>query len=105
MRPFPSLAPPSHRILECADERILVTGEREQKSEHSDDRFYRFERRYGTFTRTIALPQGVSEDLVKAEYSDGVLEVRVPKPEQSKPRRIQVGSGPQAALEGEAKKK
>ncbi len=91
--------------VELQDGALTVTAEREQKSEHSDDRFYRFERRYGTFTRTIALPQGVSEDSVKADYKDGVLEVRVPKPEQAKPRRIQIGSGAQATLEGEATKK
>src|SRR5712691_2400397 len=70
--------------VELRDGAMTVKEEREKKEEHRDDRFYRFERRYGTFTRTIALPQGVSEDSVKAEYKDGVLEVRVPKPEQSK---------------------
>ena len=91
--------------VELEDGVLTVSAEREQRSEHSDDRFYRFERRYGTFARTIALPQGVTEEAIKADYKDGVLEVRVAKPEQQKPRRIQLGSGAKATLEGEATKK
>ncbi len=69
-----------------------------------EDRFYRFERRFGTFSRTIGLPQGVSEDSIHAEYHDGVLELHVKKPEQPKPRRIQVGTGSKATIEGKAEK-
>ena len=91
--------------VELEDGALTVTAEREHTNEHSDDRFYRFERRYGTFARTIALPQGVTEDSIHADYKNGVLEIRVPKPEQTKPRRIQIGSGPKATLEGEATEK
>jgi HSP20 family protein len=87
--------------VEAQDGSLTVTAERDRTNEHSDDRFYRFERRHGTFTRTIGLPQGVSEDSIKADYKNGVLEVRVAKPEQAKPRRIQVGSGSHATIEGE----
>jgi HSP20 family protein len=91
--------------VEVEDGSLSVTAERQRTNERSDDRFYRFERRYGTFTRTIGLPQGVSEDGVKAEYQNGVLEIHVAKPEQAKPRRIQVGGAPQATIEGEASQK
>ena len=91
--------------IEAQDGSLTVTGERMRTSETSDDRFYRFERRYGTFTRTIGLPQGVSEDAIQASYDSGVLEIHVPKPEQAKPRRIQVGNGSKATIEGEATKK
>jgi HSP20 family protein len=91
--------------VELEDGSLTVSAERERQHEVSDDRFYRFERRYGTFSRTIGLPQGVDESGIRAEYKDGVLEVHVAKPEQPKPRRIQVGSGAQATLEGEATKK
>jgi HSP20 family protein len=91
--------------VELEDGSLTVSAERERQHEVSDDRFYRFERRYGTFSRTIGLPQGVDESGIRAEYEDGVLEVHVAKPEQPKPRRIQVGSGAQATLEGEATKK
>jgi HSP20 family protein len=103
---------PSHLLLsedsisvEVADGSLTVTAERERTNEQSDDRFDRFERRHGTFARTIGLPQGVSEDAIKADYRNGVLEIHVSKPEQAKPRRIQVGSGSQATIEGEASKK
>jgi HSP20 family protein len=86
--------------VEVEDGSLTVTGERERTEKTDDDRFYRFERRFGSFTRTIGLPQGVKEDAIEADYRDGVLEIRVPKPEQAKPRRIQIGSGDQATIEG-----
>ena len=89
--------------VEFEDGALTISAERERKQEVKDEQFYRFERRYGTFARTIGLPQGVSEDSIKAEYHDGVLEVHVAKPEQPKPRRIQIGAGSKATIEGESK--
>jgi HSP20 family protein len=86
--------------VELEDGVLNVTGERERAEEVKDERFYRYERRFGTFQRAITLPQGVTEDAVKAEYRDGVLEVHVAKPEQPKPRRIPIGSSEQATIEG-----
>ncbi|HEX2504771.1 MAG TPA: Hsp20/alpha crystallin family protein [Gaiellaceae bacterium] len=86
--------------VELDDGVLTVTGERERSGEQSGDRFYRFERRFGTFTRSVTLPSGVSEDAIKADYKDGVLEVRVAKPEEPKPRRIQIGSSEQTTIEG-----
>jgi HSP20 family protein len=91
--------------VEFEDGALTVTGEREKTAEHSDERFYRFERRYGTFTRTIGLPQGVGEDSITAKVDNGVLEIHVAKPEQQKPRRIPVGGGSTKTIEGEATKK
>jgi HSP20 family protein len=94
---------PEDRIsVEVEDGALSVSGERERSTEVEGDRFYRYERRFGSFARTIGLPQGVKEDEIKADYRDGVLEIRVPKPEQVKPRRIQVGSGESATIEGTA---
>ncbi len=91
--------------VEYEDGALTVSGERERTQEASNDRFYRYERRYGTFSRTIALPQGVGEEAINADYRDGVLEIRVRKPEQPQPRRIQIGSGNQAkTIEGSSKK-
>jgi HSP20 family protein len=89
--------------VELEDNVLTVSGERERIQEHSNDRFYRFERRYGSFSRSVTLPTGVNEDSIQADYSDGVLEVRVPKPEEQKPRRIQIGS--QDAIEGKSTRK
>ena len=77
--------------VELEDGGLTVTAQRERTDEVKDERFYRFERRFGTFTRTIGVPQGVDESKIRADYHDGVLEVSVPKPEQPKPRRIQIG--------------
>jgi HSP20 family protein len=90
--------------IEFEDGSLTVSGERERTQEVSDDRLYRYERRFGSFTRTIGLPQGVDEDAIKADYRDGVLEIRVAKPEQPEPRRIQIGSGQKATIEGKSSK-
>jgi HSP20 family protein len=89
--------------VELDDTVLTVTGERERTSEHTNDRFYRFERRFGQFSRSVTLPAGVTEDEIKADYKDGVLEIRVPKPEEQKPKRIQIGS--QGAIEGKSARK
>jgi HSP20 family protein len=97
---------PEEKISVEFDEGALtVSAEREREKEVSDDRFYRFERRFGTFTRTISLPQGTTEDAINANYENGVLEVHVRKPEQPKPKRIQLGKGAQATIEGTSEKK
>ena len=86
--------------LEFEDGALTVSAERERTTELSEEKLYRFERRFGTFSRTIALPQGVNEEQIKADYHDGVLEVRIAKPEQPKPRRIQIGGGDSKTIEG-----
>ena len=91
--------------VELDDGALTITAERSRKQEEQQDRFYRFERRYGTFTRTFGVPQGVTENDVRADYKNGVLELHVTKPEQPKPKRIQVGSSEQATIEGSSSKK
>jgi HSP20 family protein len=89
--------------VELEDNVLTVSGERQRTTEHSSERFYRFERRYGTFSRSVTLPPGVKEDAINAGYKDGVLEIRVPKPEEQKPRRIKVGA--RGAIEGKSTRK
>src|SRR4029453_10554528 len=79
--------------VELEDGALTITGERQREHRTEDGKYFRFERRFGTFSRTIGLPQGVDEDAVSAKYEHGVLEVHVRKPEQPKPRKIQVGVG------------
>jgi HSP20 family protein len=80
---------PEEKIsIEVSDGTLTVSAEREKVEEVSDDRYFRFERRFGTFSRAVGLPQGVNEDKIAASYRDGVLEIRVPKPEEQKPKRI-----------------
>ena len=92
--------PEDQVAVELDDNVLTVSGQRERTSEHSNDRFYRFERRFGTFSRSVTLPAGVSEEAIEANYADGVLEIRVPKPEEQKPKRIEIGS--KGALEGKS---
>jgi HSP20 family protein len=97
---------PEDKISVELDEGALtISAERERTQEETDDRFYRYERRYGTFSRTFGVPQGVTEGDISAEYKNGVLEVHVKKAEQAKPKRIQVGSGAGATIEGKAEQK
>ena len=92
---------PEEKIAVELDDNVLtVSGERERTQETSGDRFYRYERRFGTFARSVTLPQGVNEEAINADYRNGVLEVRVPKPEEQKPKRIQVGTSSQKTIEG-----
>ena len=76
--------------LEVEDGALTVSAARERSSEVDTGKFHRFERRHGTFSRTVGLPQGVAEDAIKATYVNGVLEIAVPKPEQQKPKRIEI---------------
>ena len=81
--------------IEAEDGRLTVSASRTQPSQLDTERFYSLERRYGTFSRTVGLPQGVAEDGIAAAYENGVLTVTVPKPEQPKPKRIEI-SGEQS---------
>ena len=76
--------------IEVDDNVLTIKGERTFEERVDEERYYRVERRYGSFQRSIALPQGVKADDIRATYEDGVLEVTVPKTEAEKPRRIEV---------------
>lgn len=76
--------------IEVNDETLRISAERAKTEETNEDGFYRFERRYGTFARAVGLPQGVDQDNISARYENGVLEVRVPKPEEPKPKKIEL---------------
>jgi HSP20 family protein len=83
--------------IEVEDGALTVSATRERSAEATSEGFQRFERRYGTFSRTVGLPQGVSDDAIQASYAHGSLEIRVPKPEQTKPKRISIGVNGSAA--------
>jgi HSP20 family protein len=87
--------------IELEDNVLTVSGERKAEHEDKKEGFYRMERSFGQFRRSLTLPDGVDPDGIAATFDKGVLEVRIPKPEQRKPRRvaIQVG-GSQTAIEG-----
>ena len=87
--------------IELEDNVLTVSGERTAEHEDKKEGFYRMERSFGQFRRSLTLPDGVDADGIAATFDKGVLEVRIPKPEERKPRRvaIQVSDKP-AAIEG-----
>jgi HSP20 family protein len=87
--------------IEVKDGLLTVSGERKAEHEESKDGYHRIERAYGSFSRSLTLPQGVDADQVQADFNQGVLEVRVPKPAERKPHRVQIG----ASVDGEAQEK
>lgn len=87
--------------IEFEDNVLTVSGERKAEHEEKGEGFYRIERSSGSFTRSLTLPEGVDADSIKATFNNGVLEVRIPKPEERKPRRVAISvSGKPAAIEG-----
>jgi HSP20 family protein len=78
--------------VEVEDGTLTVSAERDRSTDVSQERYHRFERRFGSFARTVGLPQGITEDAINASYKDGVLEIHVPKPEQVKPKKIQIAT-------------
>lgn len=94
--------------IEVQDGTLKISGERKTETEGRERGFYRIERSFGSFARALTLPDGVDPDAIKAGFDRGVLEVTIPKPEERKPRRVEItpghasGNG-QPALEGTAK--
>jgi len=72
---------------------LTLRGERKQENTTKDGSHHRLERVYGTFERSFSLGAPVRNDQVKAQYRDGVLEVRVPKAEEARVREIEVQVG------------
>jgi HSP20 family protein len=76
--------------VEVENSTLTVSGSREFSSEVKEENYHRIERRYGSFSRAIALPQTVDTDKVAASFDKGVLTVEVPKIEKAKPKKIQI---------------
>src|SRR5437764_931428 len=88
--------------IELEDNILTISGERKSQHEERKEGYYRVERGFGSFSRSLTLPEGVEPEGVKASFENGVLEVRIPKPEQRKPRKvaISVGGGAATTIEG-----
>jgi HSP20 family protein len=86
--------------IEFEDGTLTISGERKAEHESKNEGYYRVERAFGSFSRSLTLPQGVDPESVTASFDNGVLEVRIPKPEERKPRRIEIGAAGQKTIEG-----
>jgi HSP20 family protein len=88
--------------IELEDNVLTVSGERNSEQEERREGYHRVERASGRFSRTLTLPEGVDPGAIQASFDRGVLEVRIPKPEERRPRRVAISvGGKQAAIEGQ----
>jgi HSP20 family protein len=85
--------------IEVEDNVLTLSGERKAEHEDAKEGYHRVERAFGGFSRTLTLPRGVDADSIEAHFDRGVLEVRIPKPEERKPRRISINGAGQKTIE------
>jgi HSP20 family protein len=77
--------------ISLSGNRLTVSGKRESESRDESERYYAYERAYGTFTRSFTLPEEIDANNVGASLDNGVLTVHVPKPPESQPKKITLG--------------
>lgn len=79
--------------VDIEDDRIVIHGERRNERETNEKGFYHSERSYGSFHRSIPLPEGIDADNAEAKFDNGVLEITMPMPKQMSNRRsLEIGS-------------
>lgn len=88
--------------IEIKDGVLTVSGERKAEHEDKGEGYHRVERAFGSFSRSLSLPQGIDPEKIEAKFDEGVLEVRIPKPAEAKPTRVQIGKG---TVEGSGEEK
>ncbi len=76
--------------IQLEDNVLTISGERKAEREDQQEGYYRLERAFGSFSRSLTLPDGVNPDGIEAHFDRGVLEISIPKPEQKKPRTVQI---------------
>ena len=78
--------------IEVKDGVLTISGQRKAENEEKTDGYYRVERAFGGFSRSMTLPEHIDPDQIGASFDKGVLEVRIPKPEERKPHRVEIGA-------------
>ena len=86
---IPGIKPEEVKI-EVEDDILTVSGEHEEPKEEKDKHYVRRERRYGSFSRSMALPPGVETESIKAKTHDGVVEVTIPLPKEAKKEAVTI---------------
>ena len=79
--------------VQLEDNVLTLSGERNAEHKGEQEGYYRLERAFGAFSRSLTLPDGVDPDGVQAHFDRGVLEIRIPKPERKKPKTVQITLG------------
>lgn len=78
--------------VELKDKSLWISGEKKEEKEEKGKEYHRVERHHGEFRRVIPLPTEVEEEQISAQYTDGVLTVRVPKAAEVKPKHIEINT-------------
>ncbi len=86
---LPGIEPDSVDVS-VEDSTLTIKGERSFSNEVDEDSFHRVERRYGSFARSLSLPQMARPDEIEASFDKGVLTIEIPKAEEAKPRKISI---------------
>jgi len=71
---------------------LTISGETKEEEEVKEENYIRRERRFGRFSRSVALPEGLNTDQAEAEFEDGILKLSIPKAPEAKPKTIKVRS-------------
>ena len=90
--------------IELQDDVLTISGERKSEKEERKNGYHRVERASGRFARSLTLPDGVDPESVRANFDKGVLEVRIPKPAERQPHRVQITVGKGAGVVESASK-
>lgn len=69
---------------------LNIRGERKREKEDKTVKYHRIERNYGSFLRSFSMPDNVAEEQIEAQFKEGVLTLRLPKTEKSKPKQIEI---------------
>lgn len=77
--------------VEMQDQVLTVSGQRRSESTTEEGGYQRFERSSGSFSRSFRIPNEIEAEQIQANMQDGVLELRIPRPERSQPKQIDVG--------------
>ena len=85
--------------VQLQDNELTISGKRNAEHERQQEGYHRLERAFGAFSRSLTLPDGVDPDAVQAHFDRGVLEIKIPKPEQRKPRQVQIKLGDRKTIE------
>ena len=94
---------PDDLDISYSDDTLTIKGEIKEENQVKEDQYHLRERRYGSFIRSITLPNKIKGDAIQASYQNGVVTLRLPKAEEVKPKRIAIKVGDQKMIEGKVK--
>lgn len=87
--------------IEIQDNVLRIAGERQDEHREQRAGYVRSERSYGSFQRSLSLPEGIDPDSIDASFDRGELSLRIPKPRETQPRRVEIGG--KRSIEGAAR--